>query len=84
MSLVTNYINVEDLSPEQEQRSALQVAGILEDFIDNWGVEPDEITLGFKENGGIDVAFSGVLMGTIKRTFDGNAVEATFLPRNVS
>ena len=75
-------INVEELPNAFEQMSANQVKAILETFIDN-GVQPEEINLGFLEDGKIIVAISGIIMGTIIRTFDGETVDAIFTPRSL-
>ena len=76
-------ISVETLPSNLEQLSATQVTEIVESFI-NEGVKPQEISLGFCDDGKIAVAISGVLVGTILRTFDGESVDATFSPRNLN
>ncbi len=76
-------INVEELPNDLEQRSANQVKAILESFIDN-GVQPEEINLGFFNDGKIAVEISGSIIGTIIRTFDGETVDATFTPGSLN
>lgn len=78
-------IDVTELPKNLEELSAKQVQAILEDFIDNWGVNPEEISLLFRDaDGSIEVAFSSIHMGTIVRTYDGETVDATFRPRSVN
>ncbi len=76
-------ISVEELPNNLEQQSADQLKTILETFIAN-GVEPEEISLGFFDDGKIAVSISGDVVGTIIRTFDGKTVDATFTPRSLN